>query len=68
MFTSVLMLSGGHRKVIKAFDYYRAEKKERMRLQVLVDCLTNAPKELTYMVRKLKATTMMTVTNPAIMT
>ena len=47
---SVLLAPGGHKKVMQAFDYFRAITKERTRFQLLVTSLTQEPVEPAYQV------------------
>ena len=45
-----LLATGGHKKVMQAFDYLRAMMKEKTRFQLLISSLTNEPVEPTFQV------------------
>lgn len=47
---TVLLAPGGHRKVMQAFDYFRAIMKERTRFQLLMSSLTEEPADRGYQV------------------
>ena len=47
---TVLLAPGGHRKVMQAFDYFRAIMKERTRFQLLMTSLTEEPVDHAYQV------------------
>lgn len=47
---TVLLAPGGHRKVMQAFDYFRAIMKERSRFQILMASLTKEPVDPEYQV------------------
>jgi len=40
MFVKLLLVRGGHKKVLQAFDYFHGETKEEMRFETLVKSLT----------------------------
>lgn len=40
---TVLLAPGGHKKVMQAFDYFRAIMKERTRFQILMTTLVQEP-------------------------
>ena len=40
---TVLLAPGGHKKVMQAFDYFRAVMKERTRFQLLMSALVQEP-------------------------
>ena len=40
---TVLLAPGGHKKVMQAFDYFRAVMKERTRFQMLMTALVQEP-------------------------
>lgn len=46
----VLLAPGGHKKVMQAFDYFRAVMKERMRFQMLTASITQEPVDPAYQV------------------
>lgn len=48
---TVLLAPGGHRKVMQAFDYFRAIMKERARFQLLMSSLTQEPVDHAYQVQ-----------------
>ena len=48
MMVTVLLAPGGHRKVMQAFDYFRAIMKEKMRFQLLVASLKRQPVDPPY--------------------
>ena len=50
MMVTFLLATGGHKKVMQAFDYLRAMMKERTRFQLLISSLTNEPVEPTFQV------------------
>lgn len=50
MMVTVLLAPGGHRKVMQAFDYFRAIMKERTRFQLLMSSLTYEPVDSAYQV------------------
>ncbi len=50
MMVTVLLAPGGHRKVMQAFDYFRAIMKERTRFQLLMSSLTIEPVDIPYQV------------------
>lgn len=54
MMVTVLLAPGGHRKVMQAFDYFRAIMKERTRFQLLMSSLTFEPVDPNYLVRIIK--------------
>lgn len=60
MMVTVLLAPGGHRKVMQAFDYFRAIKKERNRFQLLMASLTFEPVDSAYQVRQHKMTVLAT--------
>ena len=43
LMVTVLLAPGGHKKVMQAFDYFRAVMKERTRFQMLVGALVQEP-------------------------
>ena len=48
MMVTVLLAPGGHRKVMQAFDYFRAIMKEKMRFQLLMASLRRQPFDPSY--------------------
>ena len=46
----VLLAPGGHKKVMQAFDYFRAVMKEKMRFQLLTASLAQEPVDPAYQV------------------
>ena len=48
----VLVAPGGHKKVMQAFDYFRAVMKEKMRFQLLTASLAQEPVDPAYQVQK----------------
>lgn len=48
----VLLAPGGHKKVMQAFDYFRAIMKEKMRFQLLTASVAQEPVDPAYQVRK----------------
>lgn len=40
---TVLLVPGGHKKVMQAFDYFRAVMKERTRFQMLMTAIVQEP-------------------------
>ena len=40
---TALLAPGGHKKVMQAFDYFRAVMKERTRFQILMSALVQEP-------------------------
>lgn len=51
MMVTVLLAPGGHKKVLQAFDYFRAIMKEKTRFQLLIASLTNEPVEPAFQVK-----------------
>lgn len=50
MMVTILLAPGGHRKVMQAFDYFRAIMKEKMRFQMLMSSLIHEPVDAAYQV------------------
>ena len=50
MFVKLLLVRGGHKKVLLAFDYYRGEMKEQLRFETLVSSLTYPSSDRDYKV------------------
>ena len=48
---TVLLAPGGHKKVMQAFDYFRAVMKERSRFQMLVLALAQEPVDPAFQVQ-----------------
>ncbi len=51
MMVTFLLATGGHKKVMQAFDYFRAIMKERTRFQLLVSSLVYEPVDPNFQVR-----------------
>lgn len=50
LMVTVLLAPGGHKKVIQAFDYFRAIMKEKTRFQILMATLVQEPVDPSFQV------------------